>query len=162
MNDEVKNEQSVGNDADYIDMVNEVQKNSVPRSDYENLEAKHKKLFEAYINREKIDLPTQPKESVQDLRNKLFGKDCGKISDMEFIQGLLDLRTQLMESGERDPALPTSNSITVSQELMDDNDIIHAGLQAMLDGSDGNNGVFIAKYQAGTVDPVLPTGKKRK
>lgn len=147
---------------DYIDMVEELKSNSVPKEDYEQLEAKHRKLFEAYINREKIDLPTQPKESVQELRNKLFGKDSGKLSDIEYVQGLLNLRTQLLEAGERDPALPISNNITVGQELMDDNDMIHAGLQAMIDGSDGNNGVFIARYQAGTVDPVLPTGKKRK
>ncbi len=161
MNENEK-ETNVAPETDYIDMVAELRNNSVPKEDYEQLEAKHKKLFEAYVNREKIDLPTQPKESVQELRTKLFGKDSGKLSDIEYVQGLLNLRTQLLEAGERDPALPISNNITVGQELMDDNDMIHAGLQAMIDGSDGNNGVFIARYQAGTVDPVLPTGKKRK
>lgn len=157
-----ENETNVTPQPDYIDMVEELKNNSVPKEDYDRLEEKHKKLFEAYVNREKIDLPTQPKESVQELRMKLFGKDSGKLSDIEYVQGLLNLRTQLLEAGERDPALPISNNITVSQELMDDNDMIQEGLQAMIDGSDGNNGVFIARYQAGTVDPVLPTGKKRK
>ena len=66
---------------DYIQAIEELKANSVPKSDYDQLRADNKKLLDTLVNRQPVQ--EQPKkeptlkeknERIQQLRNDLYGK----------------------------------------------------------------------------------------
>lgn len=160
-----ENEQNV---KDNLDEVIEFQE-AIDRGDYvskaemDELQAKYGKLYNAYTKREKLNTSdAAPKKSVQELRNELWGKDCGKLDSLQFVSGLLELRDRLIEGGDRDPALPVGDRVQTTSEHFERNERIAEGLRNMCEFAEGDEGIFLAEYQRRVVDPVLPTGKRKK
>ena len=153
---------------DELDEVIEFQE-AIDRGDYvskaamDELQAKYGKLYNAYTKREKLNTSdAKPKASIQELRNDLWGKDCGKLDSVQYVSKLLDLRDALIESGERDPALPVGDRVQTTSEHMERNEKIAEGLRSMLEFAEGDEGIFLAEYQRRVTDPVLPIGKKKR
>ena len=145
-----------GNNA-YIDAINEMKKNYVPKKQLDDIKAENKKLLDALVSGKQIDLPQEQekKADIKELRNKLFKTD-NDCDNLEYVKTVLELREALIEKGERDPFLPVGDQVNLTAEHYDKAQAIADGLQHCVDFADGDSGVFTAEYQRVVKDPVLP------
>ena len=147
----------------YIEAMAEVKRNYVPREELQKSQAREKQLLEAMVSGKEIDMPkTEPKVDIQQLRNELYGKDCGKLNSCEYINKTLQLRKALIEKGERDPFITVGDRAKTTPEMIEGAQRVADGLQAMIDFAEGDEGIFLAEYQRRVTDPKLPIGRKRK
>lgn len=160
LNQQVESGEQVGNGNEaYIDAINEMKKNYVPREKLQQVEADNKKLLEALVSGKEIDLPQQAeKPDINELRAKLFGKDSD-LSNLEYVENALKLRAALIEAGERDPFLPVGDRVQLTAEHYDKAQQIADGLQSFVDFADGDSGVFTAEYQRRVKDSAVPIAK---
>ena len=141
-------------DVDYVQAINELKANSVSKSEYAKLRAENKKLLDALVNGQQINLPQEPQESIEDLRKKLFRKDNG-LSNLEYVETALKLRSALIEKGERDPFLPVGDRVNETAEIYDAAQRVAEGLQACVDFAEGDSGIFTAQLQRITKDTPI-------
>lgn len=150
-------ENGAGDNSAYIDAISEMKKNYVPKTKLDEVKAENKKLLEALVNGQQIDLPQEKvkKPTIQELRTKLFKRD-NDCCNIEYVKTALDLRDALIEAGERDPFLPVGDQVDLTAEHYEKAQRIADGLQHCVDFADGDSGVFTAEYQRVVKDPVLP------
>lgn len=133
--------------ADYVAAIKELQNNTVSKTQYAKLREENKKLLDALVSGKQIDVPdNMPKESIRDMRKKLFNRD-GNLSNIEYVENVLKLRTALMEKGERDPFLPIGDIAKESSEMYDTAERVATVLQECVDFADGDSGIFTAELQ---------------
>lgn len=153
--DEVRN-----SDANYIDTITELKKNSVKKSDYDKLLEENKKLLDTLVNGDnaKEDAP-EVVMSDEDLK-KLINKTTRDTTNLDYITTMLAIRKEMIAKGLEDPMAPK-----VVNHTNDERDYAKAQrvadfLQECIDNSNGDNETFKALFQAGLQDPKLPTKKK--
>lgn len=138
-------------ETDYVAAIQELQNNSVSKTQYEKLRTENKKLLDALVSGQKIDLPKEEKPDVDELRKKLFNKDAD-LSNLEYVDTALKLRNALIEKGERDPFLPVGDRVSETAEMYDIAQRVADGLQECVDFADGDSGIFTAQLQRITKD----------
>lgn len=145
-------------EVDYVQAIQELKANSVPKEQYAKLKAENSKLLNSLINGETIEAGSLPeKPDISKLRKELFDGDA-QLTNLEYISKTLELRDAIMESGGTDPFLPVGHKV-----LPDDNDIACANktaaiLKECVEFADGDSGVFTAELQRRMID----TAPKRK
>ena len=157
MNEELTNvssEEMLDTDTDYVAAINELKQNTVSKTEYTKLRAENKNLLDALVNGREIDLPNEEKVDVNDLRKKLFNKDAN-LSNLEYVDTALKLRTALIEQGERDPFLPVGDRVNETAEMYDIAQRVADGLQECVDFADGDSGIFTAQLQRITKDTPI-------
>lgn len=159
-NDENQPESMSG--ADYIAKVNELKKNSVPKTEYEKVLKENKELADAILNntiQEKEDDNSQDVDAeLQDLRKSLFNSEnVSKLSNREYVEKTLRLRDILIEKGERDPFLPTKNE---SQEDIEKAERTAKTLKNMIKESAGRDSVFNGLFEESLVEIKLPSRRR--
>lgn len=143
----------------YIAAIEELKKNTVSKEAYEKLRGENQKLLNSLVNGEKIDLPEETKPDIAALRADLYG---GKeLSNLEYVEKTLALRDALIESGERDPFLPTGDRVTVTAEQVDAANRVAECLKSCVDFAEGDSGIFTAEVQRRTKDVNIPRGRGR-
>lgn len=146
------------NNEQYIAAIEEMKANTVSRDAYNKLRNENKQLLDALVSGKEIPQEPQKKESVADLRKKLFsGND---MSNLEYVETALSLRNSLIEAGERDPFLPYGDKVDITAEQIEMANKVAAGLQDMVDFAEGDSGVFSAEYQRRVKDVSIPRGRK--
>lgn len=157
LNNESGNENGAGDNSAYIDAINEMKKNYVPKTKLDEARAENKKLLEALVSGQQIDLPQEKtkKPTIQELRNKLYKRD-NDCNNLEYVKNVLALREALIEEGERDPFLPVGDQVELTADHYDKAQKIADGLQHCVDFADGDSGIFTAEYQRVVKDPVIP------
>ena len=145
-------------DTDYVAAIQELQNNSVSKTQYEKLRRENKKLLDALVNGQQIDLPKEEQPDVDELRKKLFNKDAN-LNNLEYVDTMLKLRNALIEKGERDPFLPVGDRVTETAEIYDTAQRVADGLQECVDFAEGDSGIFTAQLQRITKDN--PIKRKR-
>ena len=61
---------------DYIAAINELKQNSVDKAKYDALRLENKKLLDAVVNGQTVEVQaSKPEVNIQDLRNKLFNTE---------------------------------------------------------------------------------------
>lgn len=141
-------------ETDYVAAIQELQNNSVSKTQYEKLRNENKKLLDALVSGQKIDLPKEEKPDVDELRKKLFNKDAN-LSNLEYVDTALKLRNALIEKGERDPFLPVGDRVNETAEMYDIAQRVADGLQECVDFADGDSGIFTAQLQRITKDTPI-------
>lgn len=162
MNGELENvsqQENVNDNIDYIEAIKEMKQNLVERSAFDKLKSENKKLLDALVNGQQIEVPKEEKPDVAELRKKLFNKD-GNLSNLEYVETALKLRNALMDAGERDPFLPYGDRVTVTAEMYDQAQAVADGLQECVDFAEGDSGIFTAQLQRITKD-ILPGRRVR-
>lgn len=147
-------EEMLDTDSDYVAAINELKQNTVSKTEYTKLRAENKKLLDALVNGREIDLPKEEKVDVNDLRKKLFNKDAN-LSNLEYVDTALKLRTALIEQGERDPFLPVGDRVSETTEMYDIAQRVADGLQECVEFADGDSGIFTAQLQRITKDTPI-------
>lgn len=139
---------SVDDNTDYIAAINELKANSVDRSKYDALKAENKKLLQAVVNGQQIEGQVQAEQpSIDELRSKLFRSEDNSLTNLEYIDTALKLRTALIEKGEPDPFVPTGSKYNPTQSDYEKAERVATILQEMVDDSQGDPHVFLNEYQ---------------
>lgn len=147
------------NNEAYIKAIEELKATTISKDAYNKLRAENKKLLDALVSGEQLDIPKEEKPDIQALRNKLFSTDS-ELSNYEYIDTALKLRNALIENGERDPFLPIGDKTPLTPDIIEGAQRVADGLQEMLDFAEGDSGVFTAEYQRRVKDSSIPRPKR--
>lgn len=150
MAEELKETQSVSeqtnvadNSSNYIEALKEMKANTVDKESYLKLKEENKQLLDSLVKGETIEAAQQEqKESIEELRNKLFGTKHKDLTNLEFVSDALKLRTALMEDGQIDPFVPVGNKIKPTDDDFEKAEKVAKALQECVDYAEGNPDVF--------------------
>lgn len=144
---------------DYLSAIKDLKQNSVDRSKYDALKAENKKLLDAVVNGQTVEVPAEEKkESIQDLRKKVF--DNPNQTNLEYITNTLKLREAIMEDGGEDPFVPNSSQYTPNAADYAKAQKVAQVLQEMVDTADGDPNVFLNEYQRRVKETNIPQRKR--
>ena len=138
--------------ADYVAAIKELREKTVSKEAYEDLRKKNKDLIDALVRGDKIDTPAPKSANADELRAKLFGKGSENLSNLEYVKAALELRTELMNRGERDPFLPIGTKVTDTAEMFEKAQRVADAFQECVDFAEGDSEIFTAKLQSLTKD----------
>jgi len=138
---------------DYIKAINELKANTVEKSEYEKVRADNKRLLDSIVNGATAD--EEPKAPVlrepQEIRKELFTTDAS-LSNLDFAQKALELRTSLIARGETDPFLPSGKQILATNEDIEAANRVASVLSECIEYAQGDNSVFTNELQRRTID----------
>ena len=161
MNDEILTNASGENvevEQDYIQTINDLKSNTVPKDQYQKLRSENKRLLDALVSGQQVDLPKTETVNVNDLRKKLFNRDAD-LSNLEYVETALQLRDALIEAGERDPFLPFGEKVHETAEQHDKANRVAEVLKECVDFAEGDSGIFTAELQRRTKE-VMPNRRR--
>ena len=139
---------------DYVATIKQLKQNSVDKAKYDALRLENKKLLDAVVNGQTVEVQSQvQKEDIQTLRNKVFNNP--NQTNLEYITNALNLRNRLLEEGYEDPFVPQGTQISAVQADYDRANKVAAVLQEMVDESDGDPNVFLNEYQRRVKDTSI-------
>lgn len=146
-------------ETDYVAAIKELQNNTVSKEQYNKLRTENKKLLDALVTGQQIELPKEKNVDVNELRKSLFG---GKkeLNNLEYVETMLKLREAVIEKGEPDPFLPVGSKVNITAEMIDKANNVAEGLQYCVDFAEGDSGIFTAQLQRITKDAPL-LGKRK-
>lgn len=135
---------NVENDSNhYIEAIKEMKANTVDKEAYRKLQEENKQLLNSLVNGETIETENaEQKESIEELRTKLFGTKRKDLTNLEFVENSLKLRDALMESGEMDPFVPVGSKIKPTDEDFAKAKKVAEVLRECVDYAEGNPDVF--------------------
>lgn len=146
-------------ETDYVAAIKELQNNTVSKEQYNKLRSENKKLLDALVTGQQIELPKEKTVDVNELRKNLFG---GKkeLNNLEYVDTMLKLREAVMEKGEPDPFLPVGSKVNITAEMIEKANNVAEGLQYCVDFAEGDSGIFTAQLQRITKDAPLLSKRK--
>ena len=150
------------NTQDYLAAIKELKQNSVDRSEYNKLKAENKKLIDAVVNGQSIDVEAGPKyRDVNEIREELFNHEH---NNLDYVKLALELRSTLIAKGEADPFLPMGSQISPTPDDVEKADKVAAVYQECIDYADGNSELFTQELMRRTntsmYDKIPQTKKK--
>ena len=131
----------------------ELRENSVPKSDYAKLEEENKQLVAQIINGDGGNgsgQPTPEKVDIKALREEIYGPKGADLSNLEFWEKTLKLRSAVMEQEGYDPFLPHGAKIKPNELDIERAEAVAKTVQSCIDEAKGNSEVFTALLQAET------------
>ena len=145
-------------DTDYIEVINNLKANSVPKDTYQKLKDENKKLLNSLANGQQVEAPNTPKVSNDELRKDLFTKN---LSNLEFVKKTLQLRQNILEEKGEDIFVPDGPQFSFSDEDKRDAQKVADALQSCVDVADGNSAIFTNELQRILKDTPLPNRRSR-
>lgn len=145
---------------DYIAALQELKQNSVPKADYAKLQDENRRLLKSLINGETIEGQIEEAPDIAQLRKDLFSGE-GDLTNLQYVQKALELRTAIIESGGVDPFLPVGHRVTPDEEDIRAANRVAKILQECVDTADGDSAIFTSTLQRAMVDtsPKIPPKK---
>lgn len=161
MAEEITNPAETGMEQDYLAQIQELKRNSVSRESYDKMRDENKKLLEAIVNGNQLDISAEPeqKKSIDELRQSLF--NTTSTSNLEFISNALELREALIEAGEEDPFVPQGHKISATREDYEMAEKVAEGFKHCIEYAQGDSEVFTNELQRITKDVIVPGRKYR-
>ena len=142
-------------DQDYIQIIDEMRENTVPKEEYEKMKKERaelaKRLAKGDFDKQQ-DHP-EKKPDVNDLRKTL---QRGDVTNLDYCKAALELRKIEMERTGKDIFLPNGHNYAPTQSDADEAQKVADVLQECIDGCDGDSAVFTAMLQSRMRDTVLP------
>lgn len=150
-------QENVGANTDYIEALKEMKMNTVSKEDYNRLKEENKKLLQAVVNGEEIELEKQKPADIGELRKKFFSAE----TTLDGVSAALDLRDAIMKAGGDDPFLPAGKKIAATEEDIRAANKVAEGFRYCVDMSDGDPQIFSA-YLGNITNDVKLTPRKKK
>ena len=146
------------NTQDYLAAIKELKENSVNRSEYDKLKAENKKLINAVVNGQSVDVPSQPKmRDPNVIRDELFNHEH---NNLEYVKLALELRSTLIAEGKPDPFLPMGSQIAPTAEDVEKAEKVANIYQECIDYADGDSKLFTQELMRRTNTSVFDRVKK--
>lgn len=148
------NESEQGNEyQQYIDTINDLKRNTVPKEKYKQLEKEKEGLIEALKSGNQINLvEEQEEESIDELRKDLFVNLDKPMKDVEYVDKMLKLRKKLIDQGEKDPFLPNDENYNITQQDIDTANFIAQTYAECVEYANGDNNLFMQELMRRTKD----------
>ena len=145
------NEQGEDMTEDYLEAIKNLKENSVDRSKYDALKAENKKLLDAVVNGQEVNVQGQEtqKRDVQTIREELFNKEH---NNLEYITLSLELRNALIAEGKPDPFLPYGRQISPTREDEEIAEKVAQVYQECVDYAEGDSELFTNELMRRTKD----------
>lgn len=146
---------------DYIEQIEQLRANSVPKEQYEKLRTEHNRAMNALINGGQIETPAE-KIDKQALRKELYCEQPN-LSNLDYWQKTLTLRKAIMDEGGNDPFLPYGQKIAATAEDKEAAERVATIVQECIDYADGNSRLFTQELDRRTIDvgPIMSRGRRR-
>ena len=168
MSEELQDQQQLENpvapeDVNLMDAMEELKRNTVPKSDYDRVMRRNKELSQAIINNSAIEQENKPKDmdTKESLIRDLYSEDRKPLSNRQYWEKTLKLRKMEIEEGQPDPFLPTDSSSKYSVENIQTAERVADGLQSILDEANGNDDMFDALFQARCEEVNMPGARNK-
>ena len=144
---------------DYLEAIQSLKQNSVDRSEYEKLKAENKKLINAVVNGQSLDVEDQPKyRDVNVIREELFNHEH---NNLEYVKLALELRSTLIAEGKPDPFLPMGAQIAPTAEDEEKAEKAATIYQECIDYADGDSKLFTQELMRRTNTSVFDRINKK-
>lgn len=145
------NEQGEDMTEDYLEAIKQLKENSVDRSKYDALKAENKKLLDAVVNGQEINVQEKEtqKRDVQTIREELFNKEH---NNLEYVTLSLELRNALIAEGKPDPFLPYGRQISPTREDEEIAEKVAQVYQECVDYAEGDSELFTNELMRRTKD----------
>ena len=148
------------NTEDYLEAIKDLKQKSVDRAEYEKLKAENKKLIDAVVNGQHIDVQDEPKyRDVNVIRDELFNHEH---NNLDYIKLSLELRETLMAKGEPDPFLPMGSQISPTADDVEKADKVAQVYQECIDYADGDSELFTQELMRRTNASMYDKLPKKK
>lgn len=144
-------EQGTPGNNEYIQALQQLRETTVPKETYEKLKEENKQLLQTLVEGGTIEQTEEQKESVEDLRKKLFSQD-GNLNNLDYISAVLDLRDALLTEGKPDPFLPWGKNTVPTREEVEQAERVASVFRECVEYADGDNSVFTNELQRKTID----------
>lgn len=147
-------------ETNYIEALEQMRNNTVPKEDYLKVIEENKKLLDAIVNGQKIEVEEEPEVDVDALRSDLFNKE---MTNLEYAEKTLKLREELLKRGKRDPFLPNGHNYVANEFDQNEADRAAGALQHCIDTAKGDPAIFQNELQRILVDrvPVKKNNNRR-
>lgn len=148
-------------DNNYIETIKELKNNSVSKKEYDDLLRQNKQLLDTLVKGESL-APAKDEVvmSDEDLK-KLIKKTSRDTTNLDYITTMLAIRKEMMAKGLEDPMAPKVVNHTNDEKDYEKAQKVAEFLQECVDNANGDNETFKALFQAGIIDPKIPTIKKK-
>lgn len=145
------NEQGDNMTEDYLEAIKQLKENSVDRSKYDALKAENKKLLDAVVNGQEINVQEKEtqKRDVQTIREELFNHEH---NNLEYVTLSLELRNALIAEGKPDPFLPYGRQISPTREDEEIAEKVAQVYQECVDYAEGDSELFTNELMRRTKD----------
>jgi len=135
---------------DYLTAIKELKQNSVDRQKYDELKAENKRLLNAVVNGQTVEVEEGPKyRDVGEIRDELFNNEH---NNLEYVKLALELRNTLMAKGETDPFLPVGRQISPTREDVEMAEKCAQVYQECIDYAEGDPALFTQELMRRTRD----------
>lgn len=148
-------------DADsYIEAINSMKQNSVPKDDFLRLKEENRKLLNSLANGDYIhqEVPVI-RADAQVLRNELFNREAD-FSNLEYVSKALELRNAVLESSGVDVFVPSGAKYVPTEEDYRAAERVADVFQQCIDYANGDSQVFTNELMRRTVDTSVSMPKK--
>lgn len=145
----------------YIDEIQNLRENTVSKDQYEKKCEENRKLIQSLANGTPLPgVEQEPKKpSIDELRKKLANGD--QLSNLEYVQTVLDLRNSLIEKGEQDPFVPQGANVKPEATDWATAQRVADAFQSCIDYADGDSEIFTTELMRITKDSAPIYGKRR-
>lgn len=146
-------------ETDYVEAIKTLKQNSVSKADYDALRLENKKLLQAVVNGQTIEVEhEEPEVDLAQLRKNVF--DNPNQTNLEYVTNVLKLRDAVLEKEGYDVFVPQSSQYSPTQDDIARAQRVAEQFQEMVDISDGNPNVFLNEYQRRVKDD-MPIRRKK-
>lgn len=142
---------NVGSGIDYIEAINQLRNNTVPKEDYVKLREENKRLVNSLINGEGIEAPAQEAPDIVTLRKELFSEGTD-LSNLDYMTKALQLRDAIIAQGGTDPFLPYGKKIMPTDEDIATANRVAEVVRECIEYADGDSAVFTNELMRRTVE----------
>lgn len=140
-------------ETDYVEAIKNLKQNSVSKADYDALRLENKKLLQAVVNGQTVEVePEEPEVDLAQLRKNVF--DNPNQTNLEYVTNVLKLRDAVLEKEGYDVFVPQSSQYSPTQDDIARAQRVAEQLKEMVDVSDGNPNVFLNEYQRRVKDDM--------
>ena len=146
-------------ETDYVEAIKNLKQNSVSKADYDALRLENKKLLQAVVNGQTIEVePEEPEVDLAQLRKNVF--DNPDQTNLEYVTNVLKLRDAVLEKEGYDVFVPQSSQYSPTQDDIARANKVAEQFKEMVDIADGNPNVFLNEFQRRVKDD-MPIKRKK-
>ena len=146
-------------ETDYVEAIKNLKQNSVSKADYDALRLENKKLLQAVVNGQTIEVePEEPEVDLAQLRKNVF--DNPNQTNLDYVTNVLKLRDAVLEKEGYDVFVPQSSQYSPTQDDIARANKVAEQFKEMVDIADGNPNVFLNEFQRRVKDD-MPIRRKK-
>lgn len=140
-------------ETDYVEAIKSLKQNSVSKADYDALRLENKKLLQAVVNGQTVEVePEEPEVDLSELRKNVF--DNPNQTNLEYVTNVLKLRDAVLEKEGYDVFVPQSSQYSPTQDDIARAQRVAEQFKEMVDIADGNPNVFLNEFQRRVKDDM--------